>query len=809
MASSRLPNAWVSGAGLPRGPAAVLAALHVGDPRPDLLDSLSEAEWREALDFSNRSQLTLALSRYAPERTAQDVAHNAERLRNAQQLYRDLTDAFQAAGIEFLAIKGLAQCPDFVENAALRPQYDIDLYVPREQVMAAAKVVQSLGFEALEDMERFPTDHLPAMIRKTGWEWRGDFYDPELPLAVELHFRFWNQQVEKLPVPDTGEFWHRRTVRTVAGVSMAALSRHDALGYTALHLVRHLLRGSERPFHVYEVACFLERHVADGEFWEEWHELHSPEFRRVQAVAFRLAEAWFGCALSALARQEVEQLPEGTRAWFDSFGTATAGRLFEASKPELWLHISLLDSRRDAWSVARRRLLPFTLPGPVDAIYIPESEMQWHRRALKGLRYAAYVATRLRHHGAALWPTARCGAAWWWRTNQMGAQFWIFLAAAALYNFALFVYVLLYNLHLLDMGFREDFIGVVSSAGTVGCLLGTLPAAAVLRRFGPRASLAGTIAGTAALCALRAWVTGRVPLAGLSFLHGLIFSEWAILMAPTIAGAVEEKRRPTAFSLFFATMFAVGIAGGWMGGKLPQWVHGKEPALLLASGLAALAIWPALHLRPGAPAPEGTRIYPRDPFLVRYLVPFALWNLATGSFNPFFNAYFARLQFSVERIGMVFSAAQFTQVVSALLAPLVFKRAGLTAGIVWMMVATACGLGGLAMQPGAAAALAYVAYMACQWMSEPGLTTLLMNHVPERERGGASALNYLVAFSAQALAAWGGGMLLSRFGYGAVLAGAAGLAVVAAGLFQVLVGHRTRDLAGRHAASPEAAASSS
>ena len=41
--------------------------------------------------------------------------------------------------------------------------------------------------------------------------------------------------------------------------------------------------------------------------------------------------------------------------------------------------------------------------------------------------------------------------------------------------------------------------------------------------------------------------------------------------------------------------------------------------------------------------------------------------------------------------------------------------------------------------------------MAFQWMSEPGMNTLLMNRVEERERGGASAMMYLVAFSAKRL----------------------------------------------------------
>jgi len=63
---------------------------------------------------------------------------------------------------------------------------------------------------------------------------------------------------------------------------------------------------------------------------------------------------------------------------------------------------------------------------------------------------------------------------------------------------------------------------------------------------------------------------------------------------------------------------------------------------------------------------------------------------------------------------------------------------------------------------------------------------LLMNHASEAERAGASALNWLVAFSAQAVAAFAAGALLGKFGYGPVLAGAAAAAACAAMLFRSL-----------------------
>jgi MFS family permease len=780
--------------------AAVLDALDLREPRTEPLLRLSESDWRAALDFCDRSRLTLALRNRAREhmpewvreRTDQDAGKNRERLRGLQEVYR--TAERQLAGrVEYIALKGITQTALTGSLPEDRVHYDLDLYAPRENILAARDLLLECGYESFTAMEDFPTDHLPALVRKTGWEWRGDFFDPEIPTAIELHFQFWNTQLERLRADGVEEFWDRRIVREIAGVDMPVLHPVDALGYTALHLLRHLLEGSVGPFHVYELALILERHADDEAFWRTWHGWHSAELQRLEAVSFTLARSWFGCQMSPVAEAAIERLPQAANSWFETFAISPLASQFQPNKYELWLHLSLLNSAADRWRVARRRLLPARLPGPVDAVYLDENRMSLGRRWLKRMRYGRYVLTRARHHAAALPGTVSSGAFWWLRTNGPGSQFWTFLGAASLFNFALFIFVLLYNLHLLDLGYREDMLGVIAGSSTAGSLVGTIPAAFLARRFGLRNSLLACFALTAGITALRAMVVARGPLIALAFLAGLVFAVWAVLMAPMIARAVPEKRRPAAFSIFFASMIGIGIAGGSIGGRLPLWVHGKQPALLIAAGLVALAIWPAARLQAGTPAATvGARIYPRGGFLLRFLAPFALWHLATGSFNPFFNAYFARLQFPVERIGLIFSGAQLTQVITVLLAPLLIARAGLVGGIVWMMMGTALGLAGLAVEPpGSAAALAYTAYVAFQWMSEPGMNTLLMNHVDERERSGASSLMYLVAFSAQALAAFGAGALLPHAGYGVVIGGAAVAAAASAGLLRVLMGKKS------------------
>src|SRR5206468_134930 len=156
-------------------------------------------------------------------------------------------------------------------------------------------------------------------------------------------------------------------------------------------------------------------------------------------------------------------------------------------------------------------------------------------------------------------------------------------------------------------------------------------------------------------------------------------------------------RRTTAYSVFFACMFATGIAGNWLGGVLPLLVHSRRTVLLGSAALSALAVLPAIRLAQFPPAPVGTRIYPRSRFVALYLIPFAVWHLATGTFNPFNNVYFKRLGFADPRIGSVFALAQLAQVGALLAAPLIIRRLGLLNGIVAMMAATAVGLAALAM----------------------------------------------------------------------------------------------------------------
>lgn len=760
------------------------------------LEALRDQDWKDVLAFCDRAQLTLVLARTvnsAPEwlRAEFDrrMRSNAERHDRLRDSFCEIAGALERMRTDYLVLKGFTQWGLYCEDPLVRVQYDFDLYCPPESLYKARDALLDLGYEALKEREEFPTDHLPVMVRKTGYQWRGDYFDPDIPFAVDLHFQFWSQEAERIAAPGVEHFWDRRARMRVFEREVAALHPADGLAYCCLHLLRHLLHGSVRPFHVYELASFLHRKAEDEAFWREWESLHPPRLRFLQAIAFRLATEWFGCRLSPVARAEAEALPSLVQSWFAMFGASGVWRGYR-NKSELWLHWSLLDNRRDRLSIARRKLLPARLPGPVDAVLLPGSQINWRVRLRGRWRYLLYLVSRILFHTRTLVPALWQGLRWWRPQSGLHQDLPLFLAMSSVFGLGVYVIVLLYNLYLLDLGFREDSAGLVSTAHTAGSIAGALPAASLIARLGLRRTLALAFAALAVVSACRALAASQTALLGFAFLGGALLSIWPVAMAPAIAQLTTEARRPLGFSLFIATGISTGVLGGWLGGRLPLWVGGKQAALLFGSLLIACALPFLLRIRfAGTDAPRAAA-YPRGPFIARFLAAMAVWNVATATFNPFFNMFFSRhLGTPVERIGSIYSAAQLTQVAALLMAPLLVRRLGTVNAIGSMQAATAVALAALAMaSPGAWPAVAYSMYMAFQWMSEPGMYSLLMQRVATSERAGASALNMLVSFAIQAIVAMAAGRAFADFGYPPVLATAAAIGLSAALLFRCLLG---------------------
>jgi MFS family permease len=790
---------------IPANVAALLSALRFQDSEREVLRKMTDSQWQDLFRRWEISRLLIPLRQRCgdqlPEwvRTQidQNLADNAKRFERIKEAYSNFLNALGHTGAEHVVIKGFAQWPDFIEHPRFRLQSDIDVYCPPQSISRALGALYKLGYEPGDSGS---VDHLPTMVSKTPWTWRGNSYDPDIPVSFELHFCFWSESSSRLRPKGLDQFWQRRVEQRLDGFAFPALAPVDNLAYSALNVLRNMLNGEMTPHLVYELARFLETNATNEQFWQTWQGLHDDSLRRLEAISFRLAFHTFACCLSEGVRKEMDRQPAAVQGWFRAFGDSLLATSSRPNKDVLWLHMSILESSHDRRAIVPillKRLCPTQLP-PAERSLNRTTEK--HREHRKWLRYGFYVAERAVYHARSLPATLWHGVRLWWSTTELGGDFPTFLAVSFLFNFGMYMFFLLYNLYLLDRGFKENFLGILTGAVTLGGVAGTLPAGVLIQRLGVRRALLICMSLVSLIFVLRSTCASPVPLLVLAFLGGFVLVIWAVALSPTIAKLTTEKNRTFGFTVVFFFGIAVGILGGQVGGRLPGWLiqlsplltasSAKQVALLLACGIVALAIVPVSRLTLQANPVRERETYSWNPFLLRFLIPVALWSIAIGGFSPFFSAYFSRYwQMPLKQIGIVDSMSRISQLLAILAAPAVFRKVGLITGIASAQIAAAIALACLALASGTSTAtVIYVGYVAFQWMSEPAIFTVLMNHLELKDRAGASALTFLVINLSQAIATVVAGASFVRFGYPAVISVTAAVGVVAASLFRRLLG---------------------
>jgi hypothetical protein len=407
---------------------AVLASLNFSAPVPSALSAISSEKWPATLKSCDGAGLTIPLylrcSGNLPVEIRGQIANklknNVARWSRLKSTYAEISSALEANGIKFAVLKGFSQWPLFAGDPRHRSQFDIDLLLERYNLDRAAAVAASLGYEPAVPAGRRPVvDHFPTLIRKTGWVWQDDYFDPDIPFSLELHFRCWDAETEGFGPLNLEEIFRGRLVeRRCEEITFQSLNEVDSLLYASLHALRHLLRGNLRASHIYEIAWFLHRQSCADEFWRAWRESSSAELREQQAICFALAKSWFAPTLHPIVEQSVSSLASPVRRWLSRYSLSPLTKSSESHKHEIWLHWSLLGSTRKRLSVLRRRLIPVRMPGPVSAVHLKPQQLTFKIRLKARCTYLRYFCRRLRHHFASLLPTSVSAAVWFgsrWR----------------------------------------------------------------------------------------------------------------------------------------------------------------------------------------------------------------------------------------------------------------------------------------------------------------------------------------------------------------------------------------------------------
>jgi hypothetical protein len=506
---------------IPPNITAVLRALKFCGSRRESLRTLTDFDWENLLTRWEIIRLMVPLRHICaddlPEwvrsRIDQNLADNAQRFERIKVVYSEFSNALRDTGAEHLVVKGFAQWPDFVEHPRSRLQSDVDVYCPPESICRARDALSNLGYEPTPG-DFGLADHLPSMVLKTSWRWRGNHYDPEMPVSFDLHFRFWNESFARFGPKGLDQLWLRRVERRLDDFSFPALSPVDNAGYCALNMLRDALHGPVSIHLVYELARFLHTNVDNEEFWRSWRELHDDTFRGHEVISFRLASHFFACRLSEEVEKETSRLPAATKMWFQKYADSSLSALFRMNKDSLLLHLTLIESSRDKRAVLFKRLFPTRIQSSVETVSIQNAAIDGQESVgafRKHVRYVDYLISRGGYHTRALLPTLWDVARLWLSTKNLSKGFWTFFAACFFFDFGMYIFFLLYNLYLLDRGFKENFLGLVASASAIGGIAGTIPAGLLAQRLGLRKALLLCLTLVSVTFALRSLLVREVP----------------------------------------------------------------------------------------------------------------------------------------------------------------------------------------------------------------------------------------------------------------------------------------------------------
>lgn len=405
----------------------------------DGLHNLSDDEWHSLLHFCELAHLTLPLAQlrlnslpsWVERRLQRNLSDNTLRFERVKATYREAAQALEQAGVEHIVIKGFTQAPDYIPDPRLRQQSDLDLVCPPEQIERARAALEAIGYVPDPRIDVTNSDHAPAMIRLGHWKWRGNVFDPDMPLSVELHFCLWNPCVSLLELPETQQFWERRISRSIDGIDFPSLAPIDHLGHLTLHILRNLFLRESVVHHIYELATFLHAHANDNSFWNQWKIQHCSALRERQAIALFLAEAWFRCDLHPAVREQIADQAQAQLEWLRHFTWSPFELTFHPNKDSVWLHLSLLRGAQNKLTLLRRTFLPKASSDMNSwRVIVRNKSVVDTDDAHPYRRYAGYLLSRSLDHMRMNLGVLSRGLAWRLTRHQLAPQFWIFLTAS-------------------------------------------------------------------------------------------------------------------------------------------------------------------------------------------------------------------------------------------------------------------------------------------------------------------------------------------------------------------------------------------
>lgn len=139
-------------------------------------------------------------------------------------------------------------------------------------------------------------------------------------------------------------------------------------------------------------------------------------------------------------------------------------------------------------------------------------------------------------------------------------------------GFQLSISTLTVNYYAHSLGYRPDFIGLLSAMPAIGSLASAVPIGLLADRIGHKAVLIATAILTPLFLAGIALGTSASWLLLCALLQGVVSSAYWVTNLPLLTESTTERQRVGVFALNSFLLLGVGALGNLLGGAIPEFV---------------------------------------------------------------------------------------------------------------------------------------------------------------------------------------------------------------------------------------------
>ncbi|MGB8646253.1 MAG: MFS transporter [Anaerolineae bacterium] len=381
----------------------------------------------------------------------------------------------------------------------------------------------------------------------------------------------------------------------------------------------------------------------------------------------------------------------------------------------------------------------------------------------------------------------------------------LFLLSTLLNGLGLSLFVLLYNLYILSLGFHEDMIGTLTAIASMVAVVAAVPVGWVASRMGYKsAQILGIVGSAISVIFPLIWPTAEAFIL-CELIWGIAFTMVVIVGSPFITESSTEEERPYLFSLQFVLSMLTLFVGCLVGGQLPSlfgsWVqtNGVTPlayqgALWIGTALLFASALPVLFMdtpRRHAVRTIRPRFKVRSPQKVmQVLLPGIIGAVGGGMFIPFVTVFWRVLHHLDDgAIGQIMAVSGLGMTIVGVVAPALSKRWGLVRVNVVSVALSGIALMLFGFSPMLMVALvAYLGRDALVNLSRPLSQQFQMDRSPAEERAAVSSL-YTMGFNvAWGIGSWVSGLWQTNGQFGLVFLVSTAFYLVSALLWQWLFG---------------------